>query len=140
MSSAQMLHVGMPLNDVVRSVTATPAAAIGWDDRIGSLGVGNEADVTVLSLEPHDAQMEDCQAQCRLVKQVSLWSGCVGHWIPAWECLDLLEVCSQSCLESRTTRSSDEALGISLLNQRQRANLTSLLLAISIRHFRTVKE
>ena len=67
-----MLHVGMPLTEVIRAVTSTPAAAIGWGDRIGSLTVGTEADVTVLSLEPYESFMEDCQMQCRPVRQVSL--------------------------------------------------------------------
>ncbi|XP_062509682.1 deacetylase Oant_2987-like [Corticium candelabrum] len=66
---SKMLCVGMPLNEILRSVTSTPAFAIGWQDRIGSLKVGREADVTVLSLESCHLYIEDCQAQQRLLKQ-----------------------------------------------------------------------
>jgi imidazolonepropionase-like amidohydrolase len=59
----------MPLTEVIRAVTSTPAASIGWGDRIGSLTVGREADVTVLSVEPYESYMEDCQMQRRLVQE-----------------------------------------------------------------------
>jgi dihydroorotase len=65
----KLLAVGMPLADVIRATTTTAAAAIGWDDRIGSLQVGREADVAVLALEPVATQLEDCQGQLRHVDQ-----------------------------------------------------------------------
>jgi dihydroorotase len=48
---SKLLHLGMPLVEVIRASTHTPARLIGWDDRIGSLEVGREADVAVLALE-----------------------------------------------------------------------------------------
>lgn len=36
---SKMIHVGMPLGKVIAAVTTAPAAAIGWEDRIGSLEV-----------------------------------------------------------------------------------------------------
>ncbi len=39
---------GVPLAEVVRMASLTPARIIGWDDRIGSLEVGKLADVLVL--------------------------------------------------------------------------------------------
>ena len=66
---SKLLHLGMPLVEVVRASTETPAAAIGWQDRIGSLGVGREADVAVFSLEDVDVLLEDCQGQKRPVAQ-----------------------------------------------------------------------
>jgi hypothetical protein len=49
----RFLHLGMSLSQVVAASTAAPAAAIGWADRIGSLGVGRAADITVLHLEEY---------------------------------------------------------------------------------------
>ena len=45
---SKMLHLGMPLMEVVRAVTATPAKVIGWEGKIGHLAVGAVADITVL--------------------------------------------------------------------------------------------
>ncbi len=50
----RFLHLGMSLPQVVAASTAAPAAAIGWGDRIGSLGVGRPADITVLQLEEYN--------------------------------------------------------------------------------------
>lgn len=65
----KLLHLGLPLAEVIRRTTLEPARAIGWADRIGSLGVGREADVTVLSLDRVDTELEDCQSQLRRVRQ-----------------------------------------------------------------------
>ncbi len=66
---SRLLHLGMPLNEVVRASTITPAQAINWHDRIGTLNPGREADVAVLSLDPVDMLLEDCQAQMRRIRQ-----------------------------------------------------------------------
>lgn len=66
---AKLLHLGMPLTEVIASSTTKPAAAIGWHDRIGSLGVGREADVCVMSLGEIDVELEDCQGQLRRLSQ-----------------------------------------------------------------------
>lgn len=65
----RFLHLGLPLYDVIERCTLRPAKAIGWDDRIGILKPGGQADVTVLSLEPVDMELEDCQSQMRHVRQ-----------------------------------------------------------------------
>ena len=65
----RMLHLGMPLPELIRRSTIVPATTIGWGDRIGSLGIGREADVAVLTLEEMDMDLEDCQSQMRRVKQ-----------------------------------------------------------------------
>lgn len=65
----RLLHVGMPLMDVIRATTQAPAKAIHWDDRIGSLQPGREADVTVMSLTESSLQLEDCHAQLRSINQ-----------------------------------------------------------------------
>ena len=63
----RVLHLGMPLETVIRCSTIAPAQAIGWDDRIGTLGTGREADVTVLEVADVDMDLEDCQGQMRRV-------------------------------------------------------------------------
>ena len=79
----KMLHVGMPLLDVIKAVTMAPAAAIGWSDRIGSLSNGRVADVSILRLADVDLELEDCHAQMRRVKQrvlpVAVWKGGVSY-------------------------------------------------------------
>ena len=65
----KLLHVGMPLEEVIKGSTVDAARAIGWEDRIGTLGVGCEADVVVLALEDVNVELEDCHAQMRRVRQ-----------------------------------------------------------------------
>ncbi|KAK3104560.1 hypothetical protein FSP39_004980 [Pinctada imbricata] len=67
---SKFLHLGMSLDDVIGAVTWIPAKAIGWDDRIGSLGIGREADITVLRLEDYNNVMEDSQSQVRHVEKI----------------------------------------------------------------------
>jgi dihydroorotase len=64
----RLLRLGLPLDEVVRRTTVTPARAIGWDDRIGSLGVGREGDVAVFALDPTRLELEDCQSQMRSIE------------------------------------------------------------------------
>ena len=49
----------------LQAATSRAAAAIGWGDRIGSLEVGREADVTVLQELAVDVMMPDCCSQVR---------------------------------------------------------------------------
>lgn len=64
---SKLFHLGMPLDEVIRSVTSKPAGVIGWGNRIGSLTKGCEADITVLKLEDCNIQLEDSQSQRRNV-------------------------------------------------------------------------
>jgi len=66
---SKLLHLGMPLGEVIKATTIAPARAIGWSDRIGTLDLGREADVTVLNLDVVDVEMEDCQAHMRGLRQ-----------------------------------------------------------------------
>jgi len=45
------LALGMPLHDIIRSVTDAPARAIGRGGELGSLAPGAEGDAAVLRLE-----------------------------------------------------------------------------------------
>jgi dihydroorotase len=65
----RFLYLGMPLADVIAACTVKPAEAIGWGDRIGTLAVGREADITVLDMLECDVELEDCQGQLRPIRQ-----------------------------------------------------------------------
>ena len=69
----KMLHVGMPLNDVIKAVTVTPAIAFRRGNAIGSLNVNHAADITVLHFEEFDMDLEDCNAQLNGVLSLSLY-------------------------------------------------------------------
>ena len=73
----KMLHLGMPLYDVIKAATATPASVIGRERESGSLAVGRLADVAVLKLVDCDVSLEDCQSQMRRVQKrllpVAVW-------------------------------------------------------------------
>ena len=63
------LRLGMSLRDVVEASTLKPAQVIGWDDRIGTLGVGRCADIAVMRMVDVDIELEDCQSQLRRISQ-----------------------------------------------------------------------
>ena len=77
---SKLLHLGMPLGEVVRASTLRPAQLIGWEDRIGSLEVGREADVAVLALEEGefpftDSYRKEERAKQRLVARHTIRAG-----------------------------------------------------------------
>ncbi|KAK7481429.1 hypothetical protein BaRGS_00027385 [Batillaria attramentaria] len=65
----KLLHVGMPLRDVIAAVTSKPAAAIRRSDVLGSLQVGREADITILRLEDCDLELEDSFGETRRIQK-----------------------------------------------------------------------
>ncbi len=67
---SRILHLGMPLPEVIRCSTVEPARAVRWDDRIGTLGQGRDADVAVFAIEAVDMDLEDCQSQMRRISQL----------------------------------------------------------------------
>jgi dihydroorotase len=56
----KFLHLGLTLEQVVAACTINPAKVIGWQDRLGSLEVGREADIAVLELIKGPARLRDC--------------------------------------------------------------------------------
>ena len=64
---SKFLHQGMDLPEVVRLATARPAEILGMRDRIGTLGPGADADITVLRLEEGEFPLPDSQGQTELV-------------------------------------------------------------------------
>ena len=58
---SKFLHIGLSLNDVIRLCTASAASAMAVDDELGTLKVGAEGDVTVLSLDEGEYTFTDAQ-------------------------------------------------------------------------------
>ena len=54
---SKYLNLGMPLNDLIASVTSTPAKAMNRP--IGTLKPGPKADVTVLNIEKGEFEFTD---------------------------------------------------------------------------------
>lgn len=48
----RFLALGLPLDKIIAMTTQNPAMALGYDDRLGSLRIGNQADISVLELRP----------------------------------------------------------------------------------------
>lgn len=65
----KLLHLGMPLYEVIKAATITPAKLINREKMIGSLTPGATADVTVMKLIDCDLLLEDCQMHMRNIKQ-----------------------------------------------------------------------
>jgi dihydroorotase len=56
----KFLPLGMSLEQIIASCTVTAARIVGWQDRIGSLEVGREADIAVLQLVDEPTHLRDC--------------------------------------------------------------------------------
>jgi dihydroorotase len=66
----KFLHLGMPLVEALRAVTATPAATIGHGTQLGTLQVGRPADIAVLNLQDVSAyDLADAKGFTRRVRQ-----------------------------------------------------------------------
>ena len=59
---------GMPLSDIIKAVTVTPAKAIGYGETIGVLEVGREADITLLEVVVE--VVEDAMGNIRTVMKI----------------------------------------------------------------------
>ena len=56
---SQYLAMGMPLNDLVRAVTATPAHIMGLSNQIGTLEPGAKADIFITKLVENPMDITD---------------------------------------------------------------------------------
>jgi dihydroorotase len=65
----KFLHLGLSLDEALRRVTATPAAAIHLEGQIGSLQVGAWGDVVVFELETGEFPLLDSRGQVRTGRQ-----------------------------------------------------------------------
>lgn len=84
---SKFLYLGMPIESVIRAVTAAPAAAMRMSERIGLLRVGMDADVVLLRHERGSFPLTDVEGVTRhspeRVVPVSVckrgaWSSCTG--------------------------------------------------------------
>lgn len=57
--ASKFLSMGMPLRDVIRSITETPARVLGVEDRFGTLARGREANVALCRVEGHPVKFCD---------------------------------------------------------------------------------
>lgn len=64
---SKLLYLGMPLYEVIKAVTWTPAKAMKMDDYIGALSPGMVADVTLLKYLDSELKMEDCHQQIKIL-------------------------------------------------------------------------
>lgn len=58
----KLLALGMTFEQVVAGCTVNAASAIGWQDRLGRVEIGREADLTVLQLLDEPVMLQDCAA------------------------------------------------------------------------------
>ncbi|MBI3972573.1 MAG: amidohydrolase family protein, partial [Chloroflexi bacterium] len=78
---SKFLHLGMPLEEVIRASTIRPAQAIGWAGRIGSLAAGKAADVAILALEEGEFVLTDSHRTPETTRQrlVARYTICGGR-------------------------------------------------------------
>ncbi|HEX6172718.1 MAG TPA: amidohydrolase/deacetylase family metallohydrolase [Candidatus Binatia bacterium] len=55
----KFLALGWSLERIIAACTVNPARAVGWQDRLGSLEVGREADIAVLQVVAESVKLKD---------------------------------------------------------------------------------
>jgi dihydroorotase len=63
---SKFLHLGMPLEQVIRATTSAPARAMGLHDRLGAVRPGMQADLVLLQREPGRFPLTDVEQQTRI--------------------------------------------------------------------------
>jgi dihydroorotase len=63
---SKFLHLGLPLEEALRKVTATPAGTLGMADRIGTLRVGAWGDAVAFELQEGRFGLEDSHGEVRI--------------------------------------------------------------------------
>jgi len=84
----KLLHFGMPLEEIVRRATATPARLMGYEGTVGTLKPGANADVSVFELRDGNVELRDSDnntitARRRLLAQLTVKDGRVWYERPA---------------------------------------------------------
>jgi len=65
----KFLPLGLSLEQIIAGCTINPARAVGWQDRIGSLEVGREADIAVLQIIDDPIKLRDSVGGEKLHRQ-----------------------------------------------------------------------
>jgi dihydroorotase len=60
----------MPLADVIKATTATPAAAVRREDRVGALTAGRDGDLTVFELRAGHWPLPDAAGATEVVERL----------------------------------------------------------------------
>jgi dihydroorotase len=66
---SKFLHLGLPLEEALRKVTATPAATMGMAGRIGTLRAGAWGDAVAFELREGAFNLEDSHGEVRVGRQ-----------------------------------------------------------------------
>jgi dihydroorotase len=67
---SKLLHLGMPLAEVIRAATAAPAAAVRREGRIGALAAGREADLSAFELRDGRWPLPDAAGETEVVERL----------------------------------------------------------------------
>jgi dihydroorotase len=84
---SKFLHLGVPLEEAIRRTTATPAEVFRFQEEIGTLRVGAEADVAIFDLQPGEHRLVDSQRQVRIARERLVpWQTIKGGrvFMPGW--------------------------------------------------------
>ncbi len=65
----KFLPLGLSLEQIIADCTINPARTVGWQDRIGSLEIGREADIAVLQVIDNPITLRDSVGKEKLHKQ-----------------------------------------------------------------------
>ena len=82
--AAQLLHFGLPLEEVIRRTTAAPAKLMGYAGTVGTLKPGANADVSVFELRDENIELRDSHnnaitAKRRLLAHMTVKDGRIWH-------------------------------------------------------------
>jgi dihydroorotase len=67
---SKLLHLGMPLQEVVAAATSRPAAVLGLEAGAGTLAVGSPADIAILRLSTGRFELLDIHGQRRTAERL----------------------------------------------------------------------
>jgi len=84
----KLLHFGMPLEEIVRRATASPARILGYEGTVGTLKPGANADVSVFELRDGSFELRDSDgntvtAKRRLLAQMTVKEGRIWYERPS---------------------------------------------------------
>jgi len=66
---SKLLHVGMPIGDVIRASTSTPALAVHRQEGIGSMASGATADLSILELRTGHWALPDAAGHTEVIER-----------------------------------------------------------------------
>jgi predicted amidohydrolase len=84
---SKLLHFGLPLEEVVKRASATPAKILGYEGTVGTLKPGANADIAVFELRDGNFPLRDSDgntinAKHRLFAQLTIKDGRVWYKRP----------------------------------------------------------